>query len=205
MKKKVIIFISGNGSNMVSLAKASKQTNYPAEIIAVICDKPHASGIEKARDNSLPIHIVDRKNYPTKEAHEESILTILAQYQPDIICLAGYMRLISPHFIKPYEGRILNIHPSLLPSFKGLNTHERVLQAGVKITGCTVHLVTEAMDEGKILAQAAVPVCPNDTPEMLAQRVLQVEHKLYPEALKAFIKGNDNDKIIDYQQQLLSF
>ncbi|EJF90148.1 phosphoribosylglycinamide formyltransferase [Bartonella melophagi] len=205
MKKKVIIFISGNGSNMVSLAKASKQTDYPAKIIAVICDKPHAGGIEKARANGLPIHIVDRKNYPTKEAHEESILTILAQYQPDIICLAGYMRLISPHFIKPYEGRILNIHPSLLPSFKGLNTHERVLQAGIKITGCTVHLVTEEMDEGKILAQAAVPVCPNDTPEMLAQRVLQVEHKLYPQALKAFIKGNDNDKIIDYQQQLLSF
>ncbi|WP_208541221.1 phosphoribosylglycinamide formyltransferase [Bartonella capreoli] len=205
MKKKVIIFISGNGSNMVSLAKASKQANYPAEIIAVICDKPHATGIEKARANGLPTHIVDRKNYPTKQAHEEFILTILAQYQPDIICLAGYMRLISPHFIKPYEGRILNIHPSLLPSFKGLNTHERVLQAGVKITGCTVHLVTEAMDEGKILAQAAVPVCPNDTPEMLAQRVLQVEHKLYPQALKAFIEGNDNDKIIDYQQQLLSF
>ncbi|MBA9082219.1 MULTISPECIES: phosphoribosylglycinamide formyltransferase [Bartonella] len=205
MKKKVIIFISGNGSNMVSLAKESKQANYPAEIIAVICDKSHAAGIEKARANGLPTHIVDRKNYSTKEAHEESILTILAQYQPDIICLAGYMRLISPHFIKPYKGRILNIHPSLLPSFKGLNTHERVLQAGVKITGCTVHLVTEAMDEGKILAQAAVPVCPNDTPEMLAQRVLQVEHKLYPQALKAFIEGNDNDKIIDYQQQILSF
>ncbi|ENN92391.1 phosphoribosylglycinamide formyltransferase [Bartonella bovis] len=203
MKKKVIIFISGNGSNMVSLAKASKQTDYPAEIIAVICDRPHAAGIEKARDNGIPTHIVDRKNYPTKEAHEESILTTLAQYQPDVICLAGYMRLISSHFIKSYEGRILNIHPSLLPSFKGLNTHERVLQAGVKITGCTVHLVTEEMDEGKILAQAAVPVCFNDTPEMLAQRVLQVEHKLYPHALKAFIK--DNDKIIDSQQQLLSF
>ncbi|WP_317993352.1 phosphoribosylglycinamide formyltransferase [Bartonella gliris] len=203
MKKRIVVFISGNGSNMVSLAKASKQKEYPAEIVAVICDNPHAAGIEKARSNNLPIHVVDRKNYPTKDAHEESILTILAKYQPDLICFAGYMRLISPHFVKLYEGRILNIHPSLLPSFKGLNTHERVLQAGVKITGCTVHLVTNEMDAGKILAQAAVPVCPNDTTDSLAQRVLKAEHKLYPEALKIFIEKNN--KITDSQQQLLSF
>ncbi|WP_336294824.1 phosphoribosylglycinamide formyltransferase [Bartonella sp. CB169] len=203
MKKKIIVFISGNGSNMISLAKASEKQKYPAEIVAVICDNPHANGIEKAHKNNLPIHVIDRKNYPTKEAHEESILKVLAQYQPDLICLAGYMRLISSCFIKLYEGRILNIHPSLLPSFKGLNTHERVLQAGVKITGCTVHLVTEEMDAGKILAQAAVPVCPNDTIDSLAERVLQAEHKLYPKALKAFIEGKN--KIIHTQQQLLSF
>ncbi|EJF81764.1 phosphoribosylglycinamide formyltransferase [Bartonella doshiae] len=203
MKKKVVVFISGNGSNMVALAQASKQKEYPAEIVAVICDKSHASGIEKARINNLPLHVVERKNYPSKEAHEESILTVLAQYQPDFICFAGYMRLVSPHFIRLYKERILNIHPSLLPSFKGLNTHERVLQAGVKITGCTVHLVTEEMDAGKILAQAAVPVYPNDTANSLAQRVLKAEHKLYPKALKIFIEGNH--KIIDEQQQLFSF
>ncbi|EJF96008.1 phosphoribosylglycinamide formyltransferase [Bartonella taylorii] len=203
MKKQIVIFISGNGSNMVALAKASKQKEYPAEIIAVICDNPYAAGIEKARNNNLPTHIIDRKNYPTKEAHEEAIFTVLAQYRPDLLCFAGYMRLISSRFVKLYEGRILNIHPSLLPSFKGLKTHERVLQAGVKITGCTVHLVTEDMDAGKILAQAAVPVCPNDTAECLAERVLKAEHKLYPEALKAFIDGNK--KMIDAQQQLLSF
>ncbi|WP_332061087.1 phosphoribosylglycinamide formyltransferase [Bartonella sp. CB74] len=203
MKKQIVVFISGNGSNMVSLAKASKQSEYPAEIVAVICDKPHAPGIEKARNNNLPIHIIDRKNYPTKEAHEESIFTILAQYQPDLICLAGYMRLISSNFVKLYEGKILNIHPSLLPSFKGLNTHERVLQAGVKVTGCTVHLVTEDMDAGKILAQAAVPVCPSDTADSLAQRVLKAEHELYPKALKAFIEGTQN--MTDAQQQLFSF
>ncbi|MET3559891.1 phosphoribosylglycinamide formyltransferase-1 [Bartonella japonica] len=202
MKKKIIVFISGNGSNMVALAEASKQKDYPAEIIAVICDNPHAMGIEKAHNYNLPIHIIDRKNYPTKEAHEESILAVLAKYQPDLICFAGYMRLISPHFVKLYEERILNIHPSLLPSFKGLNTHERVLEAGIKITGCTIHLVTEEMDAGKILAQAAVPVCRNDTVDILAQRVLKAEHKLYPEALKIFIEGND--KMIDDQQQLLS-
>ncbi|WP_208437650.1 phosphoribosylglycinamide formyltransferase [Bartonella taylorii] len=203
MKKQIVIFISGNGSNMVALAKASKQKEYPAEIIAVICDNPYAAGIEKARNNNLPTHIVDRKNYPTKEAHEEAIFTILAQYKPDLLCFAGYMRLISSRFVKLYEGRILNIHPSLLPSFKGLKTHERALQAGVKITGCTVHLVTEDMDAGKILAQAAVPVCPNDTAESLAERVLKAEHKLYPEALKSFIDGNK--KMINTQQQLFSF
>ncbi|UNE55230.1 phosphoribosylglycinamide formyltransferase [Bartonella machadoae] len=203
MKKQIVVFISGNGSNMIALAKACKQQEYPAEIVAVICDNPHAAGIEKAHHNGLSVHVVDRKNYPTKEAHEESILTVLAQYQPDLLCLAGYMRLISQRFVKLYEERILNIHPSLLPSFKGLNTHERVLQAGVKITGCTVHLVTEDMDAGKILAQAAVPVCPNDTADSLAQRVLKVEHKLYPAALKAFIEGNN--KILDPHQQLLSF
>ncbi|WP_455474894.1 phosphoribosylglycinamide formyltransferase [Bartonella sp. B30(2025)] len=202
MKKRVIVFISGNGSNMACLIKASKQEEYPAEIIAVICDNPHAAGIEKARNNNLPVHIVDRKKYLTKEAHEEAIFTILAQYQPDLICFAGYMRLVSAHFIKLYEGRILNIHPSLLPSFKGLKTHERVLQAGVKITGCTVHLVVEDMDAGKILGQAAVPVCANDTVDSLAQRVLKAEHKLYPETLKAFIEGNNI--MSDAQQQLFS-
>lgn len=203
MKKQIVVFISGNGSNMVALIKASKQKEYPAEIIAVICDNPHAKGIEKAQNSNLPVHVIDRKSYSTKEAHEESIFTILSQYKPDLICFAGYMRLISPRFVKFYEGRILNIHPSLLPAFKGLKTHERVLDAGVKITGCTVHVVTEDMDGGKILAQAAVPVCHSDTPESLAQRVLRAEHKLYPEALKTFIEGND--KIIDMQQQLLSF
>ncbi|WP_375632186.1 MULTISPECIES: phosphoribosylglycinamide formyltransferase [unclassified Bartonella] len=202
MKKKIVVFISGNGSNMVALAQASQQTEYPAEIVAVICDNPHARGIEKAQNHNLPIHIVDRKIYKTKEEHEENIFTILNQYKPDFLCFAGYMRLISPRFVKLYEGRILNIHPSLLPSFKGLNTHEKALQAGVKITGCTVHLVTEDMDAGKILAQAAVPVYPHDTAECLAQRVLKVEHKLYPEALKAFIEGKS--KMIDTQQQLLS-
>ncbi|QEE08840.1 phosphoribosylglycinamide formyltransferase [Bartonella kosoyi] len=203
MKKQIVVFISGNGSNMVALAQASQQKEYPAKIVAVICDNPRANGIEKAKNHNLPIHIVDRKIYKTKEEHEEDIFKILDQYKPDFICFAGYMRLISSRFVKRYEGRILNIHPSLLPSFKGLNTHERILQAGVKITGCTVHLVTEDMDAGKILAQAAVPVYPDDNTECLAQRVLKVEHKLYPEALKAFIEGKS--KRVDTQQQLLSF
>ncbi|WP_336276890.1 phosphoribosylglycinamide formyltransferase [Bartonella sp. CB178] len=203
MKKRIVVFISGNGSNMVALAEASKEKGYPAKIVAVVCDNPHANGIERARNNNFPVHIVNRKSYLTREEHEKSILEVLARYQPDIICFAGYMRLVSPHFIKPYEGRILNIHPSLLPSFKGLNVHEKVLQAGVKITGCTVHLVVEDMDAGKILAQAAVPVLPNDTVSSLAQRVLKAEHKLYPKTLKAFIE--DDSIMADAQQQLLSF
>lgn len=203
MKKRIVVFISGNGSNMVALAKACEQKEYPAEIVAVICDNSRAAGIEKARHNNLSVHVIDRKSYPTKETHEEAIFTVLAQYQPDLLCFAGYMRLISSRFVELYEGRILNIHPSLLPSFKGLNTHERVLQAGVKITGCTVHLVTEDMDAGKILAQAAVPVCLNDTTESLAQRVLKAEHTLYPRALKIFIEGEN--RTVDTWQQLLSF
>ncbi|MBB4076180.1 phosphoribosylglycinamide formyltransferase-1 [Bartonella fuyuanensis] len=203
MKRKIVVFISGNGSNMVALAQASQQKEYPAEIVAVICDNPLANGIKKAQNYNLPIHIVDRRIYKTKEEHEEGIFTILDQYKPDFLCFAGYMRLVSSRFVRLYEERILNVHPSLLPSFKGLNTHERVLQAGVKITGCTIHLVTEDMDSGTILAQAAVPVCIHDTAECLAQRVLKAEHKLYPEALKAFIKGNG--KMVDMQQQLLSF
>ncbi|WP_273760137.1 phosphoribosylglycinamide formyltransferase [Bartonella sp. ML70XJBT.G] len=203
MKKRIVVFISGNGSNMVALANACKQKEYPAEIVAIICDNPHAAGIEKACHHNLPVHVVDRKSYPTKEAHEEAIFTVLAQHQPDLLCFAGYMRLISSRFVKLYEGRILNIHPSLLPSFKGLNTHERVLQAGVKISGCTIHLVTEDMDAGKILAQAAVPVFLSDTIESLAQRVLKAEHILYPLALKNFIEGEN--KTVDNQQQLLSF
>lgn len=203
MKKRVVVFISGNGSNMLALFKATRQAEYPAEITSVICDNPHALGIQKANENGLPIHIVDRRKSLNREDYEESILTLLTQDQPHFICLAGYMQILSKHFVQLYKNRILNIHPSLLPLFKGLNTHERVLKEGVKITGCTVHLITEKVDEGKILAQAAVPVHPDDTADTLAQRVLEAEHTLYPEALKRFIIGTGDS--INTQQKLFSF
>jgi phosphoribosylglycinamide formyltransferase-1 len=188
-RKRVAVFISGGGSNMISLAEACGAADFPAEIVAVVTDKASAGGISKAQARGIPTHVFERKDYPTKDAHEAAILSALDRIQPDIICLAGYMRLISGDFISRYEGRMLNIHPSLLPLFPGLHTHQRALNAGMTIAGCTVHFVTEGMDEGPIIAQGAVPVLPSDTADTLAARVLTVEHRLYPIALRQIAEG----------------
>ncbi|AYD00449.1 phosphoribosylglycinamide formyltransferase [Neorhizobium sp. NCHU2750] len=188
-RKRLVVFISGGGSNMVSLADACAVEDFPAEIVAVISDKPTAGGLAKAEARGIRTFVFERKAYADKVAHEAAILAALADLKPDIICLAGYMRLISGDFIRPYEGRILNIHPSLLPLFPGLHTHQRAIDAGMKIAGCTVHFVTEGMDEGPIVAQAAVPVIAGDTADTLAGRVLTVEHKLYPLALALLSEG----------------
>jgi phosphoribosylglycinamide formyltransferase-1 len=188
-RKRVVVFISGGGSNMVSLADACVEPGFPAEIVGVISDKPGAGGLAKAAARGIPNFVFERKAYPDKAEHEAAILATLDSLKPDIICLAGYMRLISGEFISRYEGRMLNIHPSLLPLFPGLHTHQRALDAGMKLAGCTVHFVTEGMDEGPIVAQAAVPVLPADTTETLAARVLTVEHKIYPLALKLLAEG----------------
>jgi phosphoribosylglycinamide formyltransferase-1 len=184
VKKRVVVFISGGGSNMLSLADACAAADFPAEIVAVMSDKPTAGGLAKAETRGIKTFVFERKAYPGKAEHEAAILSALEEIKPDIICLAGYMRLISGEFISRYEGRMLNIHPSLLPLFPGLHTHQRAIDSGMKIAGCTVHFVTEGMDEGPIVAQAAVPVIADDTADMLAGRVLTVEHQLYPLALK---------------------
>ncbi len=158
--------------------------DFPAEITCVISDKPTAGGLAKAQGFGIPTLVFERKNYASKSEHEAAILAALGELAPDIICLAGYMRLISGEFIAPYEGRIINIHPSLLPLFPGLHTHQRAIDSGMKITGCTVHFVTEGMDEGPVIGQAAVPVTAGDTADSLAARVLTVEHKLYPLSLR---------------------
>lgn len=186
-RKNVIVFISGGGSNMEALAQAAARPGYPARIAAVISDQAQAAGIKKAESMNIPVHVLERKSFSSKQQHEEAILECLASLQSDILCLAGYMRLISPRMITPYQGRILNIHPSLLPLFPGLDTHRRAIDSGMKIAGCTVHIVTEKMDEGPILAQAAVPIYKSDDASILAQRVLKAEHCLYPEALRSFI------------------
>ena len=183
-KKRVVCFISGSGSNMLALAKAAAEPDYPADIVAVFSDKADAGGLAKAEALGIPTRSFARRDFASKEAHEAAILDALATFQPDILCLAGYMRLLSADFIKRHEGRILNIHPSLLPLFPGLHTHQRAIDAGMKIAGCTVHFVTEGMDEGPIVAQAAVPIVPEDTAETLAARLLTVEHRLYPAALR---------------------
>ncbi|MEN3602076.1 phosphoribosylglycinamide formyltransferase [Brucella abortus] len=188
-RNRVVIFISGGGSNMEALIRAAQAPGFPAEIVAVFSDKAEAGGLANAEAAGIATQVFKRKDFASKEAHEDAILAALDVLKPDIICLAGYMRLLSGRFIAPYEGRILNIHPSLLPLFPGLHTHQRALDAGMKLAGCTVHLVTEGMDEGPILAQAAVPVLDGDTAETLAARVLKAEHRLYPLALQKFAAG----------------
>lgn len=188
-RSKVVVFISGSGSNMVALAEACQNPDFPAEIVCVISDKPTAGGLAKAQGFGIPTLVFERRNYASKAEHEAAILAALGEIAPDIICLAGYMRLISGDFIAPYEGRIINIHPSLLPLFPGLHTHQRAIDSGMKITGCTVHFVTEGMDEGPVIGQAAVPVTADDTAETLAARVLMVEHQLYPLSLKLLAEG----------------
>jgi phosphoribosylglycinamide formyltransferase 1 len=188
-KKRVVIFISGSGSNMVALAKAAQAPDFPAEVVAVISDKADAGGLAKAEALGVATHVFMRKDYDSKAAHEAAILARLAEIKPDLICLAGYMRLLSAEFIRPYDGRILNIHPSLLPLFPGLHTHQRAIDAGMKLAGCTVHVVTEGMDEGPVIAQGAVPILAGDSADDLAQRVLAVEHQIYARALAKIAGG----------------
>lgn len=188
-RKRVVVFISGGGSNMLALVAAAKAADFPAKIVGVISDKADAGGLAKAADEGIPAFAFVRKDYASKEAHEAAIFEALDTLSPDILCLAGYMRLLSATFIQRYEGRMINIHPSLLPLFPGLHTHQRAIDAGMRIAGCTVHFVTEGMDEGPVIGQAAVPVLSGDTADTLAGRVLTVEHQLYPQALRLFAEG----------------
>ncbi|MDM9629250.1 phosphoribosylglycinamide formyltransferase [Rhizobium sp. S152] len=188
-RKRAVVFISGGGSNMMALVAAAKAKDFPAEIVGVISDKADAGGLAKAAAEGIGTFAFPRKDYASKEAHEEAIFAALDALSPDILCLAGYMRLLSGTFIQRYEGKMINIHPSLLPLFPGLHTHQRAIDAGVRVAGCTVHFVTEGMDEGPIIGQAAVPVLSDDTADDLAARVLTVEHRIYPQALRLFAEG----------------
>jgi phosphoribosylglycinamide formyltransferase-1 len=188
-RKRVVVFISGGGSNMLALVKAATSPDYPAEIVGVISDRADAGGLEKAEAEGIPAFSFVRKDFASKDAHEEAIFACLDTLRPDILCLAGYMRLLTGDFIRRYEGRIINIHPSLLPLFPGLHTHQRAIDAGMKIAGCTVHFVTEGMDEGPVIGQAAVPILAGDTAGTLASRVLGIEHRLYPQALRLLAEG----------------
>ncbi len=186
MKPKVGILISGRGSNMEALLRAAAAPGYPAEIALVLANNPDAPGLVAARAAGIAGIAIDHRPFRRdRGAHEAAIAAALDAADVEIVCLAGYMRLLTPFLVTRYAGRMLNIHPSLLPAFPGLDTHARALAAGVKLHGCTVHLVTEAMDEGPILAQAAVPILPGDDEASLAARVLAQEHRLYPAALAA--------------------
>ena len=186
-RKRAAIMISGGGSNMAALIAASKVPDYPVHFVGVISDHRDAGGLAKAVAAGVPAVAFERKDYMSKAAHEAAILAHLASLDLDLICLAGYMRLLSAEFIGAWRGRIINIHPSLLPLFPGLHTHQRAIEAGAKLAGCSVHFVTEGVDDGPLIAQAAVPVLEGDTAETLAARVLKAEHKLYAEALRKVV------------------
>lgn len=188
-RKRVGILISGRGSNMSALIDACKDPTYPAEIVTVISNRPEAPGLKIAADAGIQIETVDHKEFDTREGFEAELSAALKQADVELICSAGFMRLLTENFVEEWCDRQLNIHPSLLPAFKGLNTHERAIEAGVKLSGCTVHFVRTEMDAGPIIAQAAVPVLPDDTPEELAARILQAEHRLYPMALELVASG----------------
>lgn len=189
MKKRVAILISGRGSNMMALVEAARAPSYPAEIVSIIASRPDAAGLAWAKAQGLPTAAIDHKSYATRDAFDDAVHAALTEARADLIALAGFMRIQSAAFVQKWQGRQLNIHPSLLPLFKGLHPHKQALDAGVKISGCTVHFVTEEMDSGPIVAQAAVPVSDDDTPDTLAERILVAEHKLYPHALALVASG----------------
>lgn len=182
---RVAILISGRGSNMAALLDAATAPGYPAQMALVLSNRPDAAGLDHARARGIEALCVDHRPHGRdRAAHEAAIHAALQARGIGLVCLAGYMRLLTPFLVGAWAGRMLNVHPSLLPAFPGLDTHARALASGVKLHGCTVHLVTEAMDAGPILAQAAVPVLPDDTEASLAARVLAQEHRIYPEALR---------------------
>jgi phosphoribosylglycinamide formyltransferase 1 len=194
---KIGILISGRGSNMVALVDAVKSGEIPAsEVAVVISDKPDAAGLEKARERGVETVVTERCGR-SREEHDAEIISELNKRGVELICLAGYMRLLSPSFVRAFPDRILNIHPSLLPDFPGLNVHERVLASGAKRSGCTVHFVNEDLDAGAIVAQKPVAVLPGDTPETLAARILEQEHGLYVQAVKRLVCSEKPPKIAE--------
>lgn len=189
-RKKTAILISGRGSNMGALISAAMSPDYPAEISLVLSNRPDAKGLERAAELGIPTAIVDHTNYAgNREAFEKSVDAVLKEHRIDLVALAGFMRILTPYLVNAWAGRMINIHPALLPSFRGLATHERALQEGVKLHGATVHYVSAEMDDGPIIIQGAVPVLDGDTPDSLAARVLNVEHEIYPKALSLVASG----------------
>lgn len=189
IKKKVGVLVSGRGSNLQALLDASADPAFPAEIVLVISNVAGAFALERAAKARVPTCVVSHKDYASREDFDAAMDAHLRAAGVEIVCLAGFMRLLSTPFVRGWDGRMINIHPSLLPSFKGLHTHAQALAAGVKLHGCTVHLVTPDLDDGPILVQAAVPVLADDTPDILAARVLEQEHVAYPLALRLLAEG----------------
>jgi phosphoribosylglycinamide formyltransferase-1 len=190
--KNIVILISGAGSNMAAIVRAAEREDwrrrYGAQVAMVIANRPEAPGLVTARELGIAAALVDHREYPSREAFDDALARAIDAHRPVLVLLAGFMRILTPAFVARYAGRLLNIHPSLLPAFPGLRTHERAIEAGCTIAGATVHRVTADLDLGPILTQAAVPVLPGDTPAALAERVLQQEHAIYPRAVAELLR-----------------
>ncbi|AOI66401.1 phosphoribosylglycinamide formyltransferase [Burkholderia territorii] len=187
--KKLVILISGRGSNMEAIVRACAQERWPAEVAAVIANRPDAAGLAFAASHGVATAVVDHRSFDSRDSFDAALAAEIDRFAPDLVVLAGFMRILTPEFVRRYEGRLLNIHPSLLPSFKGIHTHQQALDAGVALHGASVHFVIPELDSGAIVAQGAVPVRAGDDAAALAQRVLTVEHVLYPRAVRWFVEG----------------
>jgi len=185
----IAVLVSGRGSNLQAIIDACARKDFPARVACVISNRPDAYGLERAKKAGIPTEVVDHKDYDGREAFEDALDGAIRGFNVGLVCLAGFMRILTPGFVNRWRDRLINIHPSLLPAFRGLHTHERVIEAGIRISGCTVHFVTPEMDDGPIIMQAAVPVHEDDTPDELADRVLEMEHRIYPEAVRLFALG----------------
>jgi phosphoribosylglycinamide formyltransferase 1 len=187
--KKIVILISGRGSNMEAIVRACAREGWPAQVAAVIANRPDAAGLAFAASHHIATQVVDHRAYPDRESFDAVLAAAIDAHEADLVVLAGFMRVLTTGFVDRYAGRMLNVHPSLLPSFPGLKTHQQALDAGVRLHGATVHFVTSQLDHGPIVAQAAVPVIAGDDPAALAARVLATEHVIYPRAVRWFVEG----------------
>ena len=185
----VVVLISGNGSNLQALIDAAEQHGYPARISAVISNRKQARGLQRAEDAGIEWRVLSHRDYNDRGAYDQALMELIDSFEPGLVALAGFMRILTPGFVAHYNGRLLNIHPSLLPKFKGLNTHQRALEAGETEHGASVHFVTSELDGGPLALQSSVPVHPADSAETLAARVLEQEHIIYPQAVKWFAEG----------------
>lgn len=192
--KNIVILISGSGSNMAAIVRTAQRDNwrkaFGAQVAAVISNRPDAPGLALAREHLIATEVVDHKRFANREAFDAELAAVIDRRLPALVVLAGFMRILTPVFVTRYEGRLINIHPSLLPAFAGLNTHQRAIDAGCQVAGATVHRVTAELDHGPILAQAAVPVLPDDTAQSLSERVLTQEHLIYPRAIAALLRSS---------------
>jgi phosphoribosylglycinamide formyltransferase-1 len=187
--KRIVVLISGQGSNMEALVHACRRERWPAQVVAVVSNRPQAGGLALAEGMKVPTVVVDHQQFASREAFDMALAAAIDKYLPDLVLLAGFMRVLTPAFVQRYEGRMLNIHPSLLPAFPGLHTHRRALEVGCKFAGATVHGVSSELDHGPIVIQAAVPVRPGDDAATLGARVLEVEHLIYPRAVQWWVRG----------------
>lgn len=198
--KNIVILISGRGSNMQAIVQKCKQESWQANLSAVVSNRGDAAGLSFARNEGIPTAVLSHKDFSDRASYDAALIDVIDAYQPDIVVLAGFMRILTPAFVEHYQGRLLNIHPSLLPNFRGLHTHQQAIDAGVRVHGATIHFVTSELDGGPIIAQAVVPVLPDDDEDTLADRVLEQEHKIFPRVIKWLVddllKTDENGKVV---------